>query len=50
MDFKEAYLKICPEGFYANFNDLQGYYECLACNMSCKNCLGPGSNNCTECY
>ena len=32
MEFREVYLRICPEGTFAKFNDKKDYVECLACN------------------
>lgn len=49
MEFREVYLKMCPEGTYAKFNDKKDYVECLACNASCKNCIAPDGNKCSEC-
>ncbi|KAL4465851.1 hypothetical protein ABPG74_004088 [Tetrahymena malaccensis] len=39
----------CPDGqYFGQINDKQK--GCLPCHFSCKHCLGPNINQCTECY
>ncbi|KAI4471682.1 tyrosine-protein kinase receptor [Holotrichia oblita] len=35
----------CPKDHYPN----QETHECLPCDIECKGCTGPGSNNCISC-
>jgi hypothetical protein len=50
MDFRELYLRICPEGSYPWFDSSLGYQVCLNCNPLCKNCIGPTTTDCVECH
>eukprot|EP00347_Sterkiella_histriomuscorum_P014884 403359155 len=49
MEFREVILKICSEGFYPKYNEVTEFTECLPCNSSCKNCIAPDGNKCSDC-
>lgn len=50
MDFRELFLRICPEGQYSIFDENLGYQVCRNCHSLCKNCVGPGTKDCGECF
>eukprot|EP00347_Sterkiella_histriomuscorum_P014233 403361664 len=49
MEFREAFLKICKEGWYAYNDTILGYQKCKPCDSNCKNCIGPSATECVEC-
>lgn len=49
-EMREIYLKICPEGYYSEYNETLAFYNCTPCHELCKNCNGNTSSNCTECH
>ena len=49
VEMREIFLKICPEGFFGQFNETSNMAECIKCDDSCKNCNGATNTSCTEC-
>ncbi|CDW84369.1 neurohypophysial n-terminal domain containing protein [Stylonychia lemnae] len=49
QQMKEVYLKTCSEGYYPQYDEKKGYFQCKLCNSQCKNCKGPNANDCTDC-
>ncbi|XP_038058391.1 proprotein convertase subtilisin/kexin type 5-like isoform X2 [Patiria miniata] len=39
----------CTDGYYVERGSLGNGKECLRCHVSCKNCKGQSSSECTEC-
>jgi len=56
-------LNICPDGYYKmyeintcvsecpdDYKIIEETKVCLKCDDSCRECFGPGSNECESCY
>jgi hypothetical protein len=49
VEMREIYLRLCPEGTYAVYNDTSNMQDCIDCHPSCKNCNGVKNTSCTDC-